>query len=253
VFGARTFVATTERDLMKLTDLRLALFLGALLLPASVASAQTLTPGSGWQNFQWFNCSVPCATTETWTLDLGAVTGRTELRVVDAYAGGDMFQVTVSPYPPPGPAGQQIVAVAPGVPLQIVANSSWVPLSTDPEYIYTGYYSPVLVQDDPDMAWSIPKYFSRFSVVLPPGFKYTITITVIQLAHDPATWGVIASGSAYLRATCVGAAGTSCPADTTSPLSMGVVSPFSTRAVGASLKSTGPPWTINGYPAGKGQ
>jgi hypothetical protein len=38
---------------------------------------------------------------------------------------------------------------------------------------------------------------------------------------------------------------------------MAVVSPFSTRAVGSSvgssLRSTGPPWTINGYPAGKGQ
>ena len=234
---------------MKLTVLRSALFLAALLLPASVACAQTLTPGSGWQYFSWQNCSsLPCGTSPTtWTLDLSGITGRTELRIVDAFTAGDMFQVTVSPYPPNYPGSPQIVQT----------NSSWVPLSTNPEYMYLPYYSPLNAQDDPDVAWSVDKYFSRFAAVLPAGNTYTITISVSRLAHDPGTYAAITTGGAYIRATCVGGAGSTCPADTMSPLSMAVVSPFSTRAVGSSvgssLRSTGPPWTINGYPAGKGQ
>ncbi len=217
---------------MKLTDLRLPLFLAGLLLPASLASADNLAAGSGWQSFEWSNCTnLPCSTTPTsWILTTPA-TGRIELRVVDAYTAGEMFQVQVTPYPPTGGT--------------LNATSSWVPLTTLPEYLYAGYYSPLVVQDDADQAWSIPKYFSRFAVELPPGNTYTITIMVTQLAHDPETYGLIRSGGAYIRATCLGPVGSGCPADT--------VSPFVTNSAAARTKRSGsiPPFTINGAPVGK--
>ena len=188
---------------MKLTNLRFALFLTALLVPASIASPDNLTPGSGWQYFSWSNCTkVPCSTTPTWTVDLTSATGPTELRVVDAFAGGDMFAVTVYPYPPP--AGGTLST-----------QSSWVPLSTDVDGIgLYGIYTPLVAEDDVDAAWSLSKYFSRLDITLPAGYSYTITITNIQLARDPETFAVISSGGAFIRASCVGAAGTGCPADT---------------------------------------
>jgi hypothetical protein len=172
---------------MKPTNLRLAFVVAAVLASAFAASAANptpLIPGSGWQTFDWDNPgSVAVA---TFSLDLRGATGLTQLTILDAFAGGDMFKVVIA-------YGNTSVPLF----------TSHVPLTTLPEE-NNGEYYPALVWDDIDAAYRLERYYSRLSLALPAGVKYTITIYLTQSALDPTAQPdiptPITSGLAYIRA-----------------------------------------------------
>ena len=169
--------------------MRFAFVLAVVLVSATVAlDAQTtvkLTPGAAWQEFLWTSLG---QVSTTFTLNTTGATDVTDLRMVDAFVGGDMFRVDITQ---PGP--------------NLVLYSSLVPLTTKPSLL-PDYY-PAQVWFDADAAWQLEQYYSRVLISLPPNQKYTITVTVLRDSVDGDSGLPITSGRAYIRASCGGKVG----------------------------------------------
>ena len=154
---------------MKPNGIRLSLLVAAVLQLTSITFADTLTPG-GWQTFTW-NTVNPSDIPQL-VLNLSGKTGLTELRIVDAYAAGDMFQVTIS-------NGSSLSLFTSSVPNPQYAAQVW------------GMY---------EAAWRLEGYHSRLSVWLEGGKTYYINIAVTQSAKSQVTGSPMTWGTAYIGA-----------------------------------------------------
>ena len=177
----------------KLFSLAFLLAAPVILLPTASASSDFPIPtlntcqGGGtafcWQNFMWSG-GASSDYFQTYTLTTPA--HPTELRITDAFAGGDMFTVNVSCTS--GVCGTDSVTLR----TSLVPQTVW----TAEAYLPDTYY-PTTAQNDPDTAWVSP-YHSKLSLWLLPSCTYTIKIALLQSAFSGST--PLNGGVAYIRA-----------------------------------------------------
>jgi hypothetical protein len=182
----------------KLFSLAFLLAAPVILLPTASASSPTDPPdassatlntcqGGGtafcWQNFLWSG-GASSNYFQTYTLTTPA--NPTELRITDAFAGGDMFTVNVSCTS--GVCGTDSVTLR----TSLVPQTVW----TAEAYLPDTYY-PTTAQNDPDTAWVSP-YHSKLSLWLLPSCTYTINIALFQTAISGST--SLNGGRAFIRA-----------------------------------------------------
>jgi len=179
---------------MRLIALRFVFFVAAVVALAPVAQATTplvscLSDGVALSDgvytpFDW-GMSSPVTlpyTVVTYSCTFSAAL--TEVRVLDAYQGGDMFKVEVS-------GDQKMTLYSSAVPQTIVTSPY-------------GYSDLAQVWWSTDSAWALEAYYSRLAVWLPAG-TYSFTITVVQSAiNENSARGQVTywdSGEAFIRVT----------------------------------------------------
>jgi hypothetical protein len=158
--------------------------------PPVDGSDATLTACQGggtaycWQNFAWSTTPSPSYFQK---YKLVPQANPTELRITDAFAGGDMFTVNVSCTG--GDCGSDGT---------ITLRTSLVPQTVwTAEAYLPGTYYATTVWNDPDAAW-VSSYHSKLSLWLLPNCEYTIKIALLQTAISGTTQ--LNGGRAYIRA-----------------------------------------------------
>jgi len=161
-----------------------------IMLPwASVASAGAFDcpaadANNGWQDIYWSANAGDQIAQCTLTLSSGKL--MTQVVLLDAYTGGDIYRVEISS------ASQTMNLFSSRVPLSVWDDPDGV------QYVYAAQ-----VWANLDAAWSLEKYFSRLVVWLPEG-TYTLKVYLYRAAvdEDRSTWSHLipfVHGEVFLR------------------------------------------------------